>query len=692
MPVCTLPGCGRDMNAIPASSTDFLVRLAMGVLFAGSSLAGICEFSVVRDGGIWPAEAGAVAVYPVGVVPELARLEVITTSGVVGSRAVWARTGEPMTVIFDTSGGAEAYTVRLSSDGTSPTPDWMPHAGLLLETRSRAEGPVEKLAQVQQLWQHATNTFGRSRVPNIFDGSHRHGRSADFISRYSGWFQAPVAGRYGFAIIADNASFLLIDGAPVVEWPGWHNVDGARYGQHSGTVELSRGRHQLEFWNVQGTSQFVISLAWQPPNEARFVILPPEAFLPVASFRVAGVRGDQAPAIFSWAVAQHALAGEEAGLFGLRFQALDAGEGKSFHWRFDDHTEQSGSSCLHVFSRSGARRVELTVRQQGHVLGTVQQMVSVHPNWLQGAEFPEQVYAELRSHVSPETLDQMAPADLAGYLRLAEKVEDWGFMKDLAGAVYRRQAVFTNELAATLQSLGFYYQRPGVMQYDRVVAVWRAVLADAAASPELCARTAVCLAAFLVHSGTDVAGGQQLLTECAPDDHLAWADRRFKLIVRADALVLQGQREAAVACYRQAGTAAANNDTNYEVRRRGRIENARDYLRRKEWDAAEQVVRSLEWEWPMERLELETGLLMVEVHRGRNELQLARGVCRRLLAAAPANPRRADLLLVTAQVCRDLKHDRECQVLLQQLWKEHPYSEAAALAKDRFFGVERGGR
>jgi len=303
---------------------------------------------------------------------------------------------------------------------------------------------------------------------------------------------------------------------------------------------------------------------------------------------------------------------------------------------------------------------------------------------MQLAEFPEHVYNDLRDRTLKEALSAMAPVDLAGFVRMAEKVEDWPFMGELAEVVYGRRTAFTNKTASTLHRLGFYYQRPGVMQYDRAIRVWRAVLADSTADAELRARTAVHLAGFLVHSGLDVAGGQRLLNEDAPDERLSGVDLRLRTIFRADALVLLGQREAAVACYRQAGNAVANDDTDYEVRRRSRIENARDYLRRKEYDAAEQVVRGLEWECPMERMELETGMLMAEVYRGRGEYLFALGVCRRLLAAAPADPRRSDLLLVAAQACRDLKRDSDSKALLAQLWKEHPYSEAAALAKDRF--------
>ncbi len=659
------------------------------LLSSGWAAAGISEFTIQREGGAWPATAGTVTVWPVGVAPEQARMEVVTASGTVGSRVVWARTGDPMTLVFDTSGGAETYTVRISDTGASPTPDWTPRAGLVLETRSRADGPVDKLAQLQKLWLQATNTFGRSFVPQIFEGTHRHGRPADFLSRYSGWIQAPRDGRYEFAIVADNASFLLIDGRPVAEWPGWHGVEGSRHGQHGGSIELKRGAHPVEFWNVQATPGFSISLAWQTPGATRFTVMPAEAYVPVATFRVAGVPGAPPAAAIAWEVSNHARAGEDI-LIGVRFRALTSGEGVSCHWRFDDLTERQGAECVHVFSREGVRRVELTLRQQGKVVGTRRQAVSVHPNWLQLAEFPDAVYSELRDRVRREPLSPMAPADIAGFVRLAGKVEDWAFLGTLADVVYDRRAAFTNELAATLHRLGFYYQRPGVMQYDRVSVAWRAVLADPAAGAELHARTAVHLAGFLVHSGMDVAGGRRLLEEQAPDERLSAIDCRLKTIFRADALVLQGQREAAADCYRQAGNAVANNDTDYEVRRRGRIENARDYLRRKEYDAAEEVVRGLEWERPLERLDLETGMLMADVHRGRGEQLLALGVCRRLLAAAPAGPRRADLLLVTAQLCRELKREADCRALLAQLWKEHPYSEAAALAKDRFPDVAGG--
>ncbi len=653
------------------------------LLLAAWPAAADCTFAIKRSAGeAGTVSVGSVSLWPFGIAPEQAAVEVTGPSGTVGSRILWARAGDPLSVLFDASEGAESYTVRIAATGVAAS-DWAPHAGVVLETRARKDGPAETLGQVQNLWRHAADVLGRSLVPAIFDGVHRHGPTTDFVSHYTGWFQAPKDGSYAFATVSTDASFLLIDGRTVASWPGWHGVDGGRRAQHSGTIDLHRGSHAIEYWNVTRGGEFQISAAWRPPGADGFIVMPPKAFVPIASFTVDGVRGDQAAAAFSWEVQRHAQAGD-ALLVGMRFRALGASAKATCHWRFDDGTEAEGTDCLHAFSRAGLRRVDLTVQAPGHPGETLTQLVGVHPNWAQIAECAEPVYAELRAEVLGQGLDRLAPTDLAEDLRMAERMEDGSFMGALADAVCLRLSAFTGPLAVVPHRIGFYAQRPGVMQYARVPVVWRAVIADASAALDLRARTAVHLAGFLIHSATDPAGGLRLLDEAAPDKRLTDDERRLKTIFRADGLVLTGQREAALACYRQAGAAVSRGDTDYEVRRRGRIETARDEVRRHEYDAAEEVVRGLEWEWPLERLDLESGLLMVEIYRGRGENLMALGVCKRLLMAAPADPRRPDLLLATARVCRDLKQERECRATLAQLLKEHPYSEAAALAKDAF--------
>ena len=145
-----------------------------------------------------------------------------------------------------------------------------------------------------------------------------------------------------------------------------------------------------------------------------------------------------------------------------------------------------------------------------------------------------------------------------------------------------------------------------------------------------------------------------------------------------------GDRAGALAVLQQAGRAVADDDTHYEVRRRVRLEAARHYLSKREFAAAERVLRELEWEWPLERLNLETGLLMLNIYRDRGALDFALAAAKRLLAGAPADPARSDLLLTLASVQNALKQETAFAETLQQLRREYPYSEAAALAADRY--------
>jgi len=660
--------------------------LVLVILFVNQAFHAIgspAEWIIRRTpSGAWPASTGIVTVWPMNQPPETTTVEVVGTNGVVGSRILWARTGDPWMIMFDTSSGEESYTLRFGQGGANPS-EWTPHAGLILSTRPRGTKPVNTFEETQAAWHQATNLCGRSLVPSVFDGANRHGNGGDIISRYDGWFQAPKDGRYAFATLSVDASFLLIDQHPVVEWVGRHGVDGGRRGEHQGAIELKHGLHALEYWNVANGPDVMAVLAWRAPGDSGMSIMPPSAFAPVAAFSVTTVSGENADAIFSWEIASHARA-ENGLIIGLRLRAINAPEGAAVRWRFDDGTESHGVECLHPYAQEGFRRVMLTTTRPGKNPQSNMQVISIHPCWSQLMGCSDSVVEELRGALLALPLASMSPSDLAGFLCMAESVEDWGWVDALGSVIYPRRNLFTAAQGDALYRLGLYYQRPRIMKYDRVIDLWQSVINDPTAPRDLHARAALRLADFLVQTLNNIPEAMRLLNEEAGDVNLSGDDRRLKIITRADALALTGQPDAALAAYRQAGAMVNPGDTYSEARRRIRIETARDYIRREEFDAAEQVLRALEWAQPIERMGVECGLLMTAVFRGRGENLMALGLCRRLLATAPADPRRPDLLLVSAEVCRDLKRDAESHALVSQLLAEHPYSEAASQVRDRF--------
>ncbi len=648
------------------------------------------SFTIRPASGARPAEVGvgAVRLWPWNATPDGAALHVLDAAGgAVGFEVVEWLTDGPLDLLFDCRAGASNYTVRIAPAATAPVePTWRATAGLVLETRALPPSPgaVDTLAQALELWRVGRPKFGRSRVDAINQGVHPHGPHVPLMARYEGWLDIPRDGRYGFATLSDDASFLLIDGRPVAAWPGWHGLDGSGLrGEYQGFVELRRGPHRITYHNCQNDGGFHVAAAWQPPGVDRFAIIPPTAYRAPAPFEaVAAVGGPEAPAAFSWEIVEHAAAGASE-LIGVRLWALPAAAGDTCRWRFDDGSTATGTEVVHVYTVGGQHEVRLEVVRDGRARGTLTRQVAIHRQWQQASEFPEAAYVRLCGALRQTGFDRLPAADLARLVVLADQIEDRDLLAELAGICRARRSEFGGVAAEGLLRLGFFAQHPTQRQYGWVPEFWQAALAAPGVPAPTAARVRLHLAGFLIHSGQDLAAAGRLLDELAAAT-LDETDGRLRLIYLADIQVMRCEREAAAVLYRQAGTVVAPDDTTYQVRRLARLENARVYLRQKDYDAAERVAREIEWERPLERLELETGLILVAAFRGRGEAPFARTACLRLLQAAPDDPQRAELLRVTAEVCQEQGAGSESRQALEELNRSYPYSEAAAVARDRF--------
>lgn len=112
-----------------------------------------------------------------------------------------------------------------------------------------------------------------------------------------------------------------------------------------------------------------------------------------------------------------------------------------------------------------------------------------------------------------------------------------------------------------------------------------------------------------------------------------------------------------------------------------KIENARDLIRRKEYDAVAEMIWQIQWEKPMERMDFETGLPQVKAFFGRKEFPLARSRSLQLLNGTTVDNQRAELLYQLIEIHLALAQTDLAQDSFAQLTKLYPYSEAAANAK-----------
>ena len=105
---------------------------------------------------------------------------------------------------------------------------------------------------------------------------------------------------------------------------------------------------------------------------------------------------------------------------------------------------------------------------------------------------------------------------------------------------------------------------------------------------------------------------------------------------------------------------------------------------RQELEAAENLVRTVEWEVPVERLAPDFSLVLAQVHIARQEFARALLRCQRLLTVTNDDNLRAEALFHLVEVERALQLDALAGKALQRLLTQHPYSEFAARAKERW--------
>jgi tetratricopeptide (TPR) repeat protein len=191
--------------------------------------------------------------------------------------------GELAHVVFERKGAGPHFIYWNHPKAPAPR-DWTPPAGVLLEVRGYPGEEIKSLKEWRKAWAAGKPRQGLDFVPNIFFGYNPFGDPENILTHFVGHLRCPAAGEYTFATDSDDASFLLIDGKLVTEWPGNHGACGLA--THSGRAKLAAGTHVIEYCHAQGGGDMRINAAWAPPGAEDPKVIPPEAFVPLEAAKV----------------------------------------------------------------------------------------------------------------------------------------------------------------------------------------------------------------------------------------------------------------------------------------------------------------------------------------------------------------------------------------------------------------------
>jgi len=659
-----------------------------GILFLWASVRGAenataCRLRIEKDpDSPWPASAGAVDIWP-----SLAcgsTFNVVTSDGrPVHFQTLWAGAGQPTLVRFETLSGVGSYDINFETNAPAPPGAWTAQGGVLLETRTCRPQPVDTLEQISRLMAKA-EVQGRSFVPQVFQGINPHGPSADYVALFDGWFTASREGVYEFATISCGASYLQVDGRKVAEWLGRHDPHSGRRGEHSGRLLLKAGAHRLDYVQVQLEGEPAAAAAWKAPGQERFEMIPPLAFLPLARFRVS--RFDTAPGAadqiyLEWVNLEHCRVADSL-LVKVRFRAVGGTKVQSYKWRFDDGEQASGGEVQHLFVQGGMRQV-LVEAYTGHTcVATNSLRVRVHPNWPQREDWRQGLFEEAKRDLLRRDLSQMAARDLTAALELADWVEDTELLSRLGEAMVRRQEEFNSAAyGALFYNLGLSFQHQGDRGNRLAEEALRLALTPERIRPAVADKAKLRIADLLIHCTGDFLEAEKVLGGVALGG-LAPEERRLARLLQGDLRLARGEGEEARKQYLAVGNVSTAAASRSDVGRAGVRESASIFLKMGDYERAERTLDRLVFEFPLERMSVNVGLLRLNLCPKRKEFSRAFQLCRALLNTAESDPHKADLLfgVVEAGLAAD-KH-AEAERALRELLKSFPYSEAAARAKE----------
>jgi len=599
-------------------------------------------------------------------------VRVVVRGKEVSCRFYGAGPGDTATVAFRVERGVRDYYVYFGNAGAAaPRYDWQPRRGLILETRGYKGGDPKNLAAMREIWSQSEPFYGADAVDKVWHGQNMFGPSESFVSLYTGWLMCPSPGDYVFATTSDDASFLLVDGKPVVAWPGYHGpVADAR---HSGIIRLKAGLREFQYLHLNAGGTTCAVAAWRPPGAEVVEVIPESAFAPLSRAVVGPLElaGERIAADFSPEITGEALLSgtEEIYAVQITFTNTTARDASSLvYWDFGDGQNGSGRSATHIYLASGVYPVTMRIGRTNDA-PAVTHRINVHEHW--GWQTRKEIdeisaYFPAISRYNLETLDAASAANL---LRLAEEQGSIDFMTRAALSIVSRQDAPREQLEFATGRLRESLGAARLASDARFESAY--AKAFGGAKGERKAVLALALADIQLEKGRP--GESQAVLKQALGEDMDDPLRRRLLIACGDAARYLGDRDGAHNAFDAAARIPLRRSGIQQAALGGAIAfKTEDYLARKQYADAEKALDAWDWEKPLEKLDGYSSFLRA-----------------RLLEAQDRPSRALSELEAIAAVSADSAYAPKALLLAGKIHSSRGNRESAKAAFDRILKAYR---
>ncbi len=480
-------------------------------------------------------------------------------------------------------------------------------SGLLHTIRKSKEplGSVDSMHMFMKHWDNST-FLGALFEERIFCGYNPLGPDKDTLHSYDGYLRIDKAGSYRFYSASTDASFILIDGQPVVSWPGRHDPRKGANNEITGDVVLNEGVHRLRYLHANSGDWLCAVAGILPPGEKKNGVIPKTAFTEVykaSAGPMEDLDGKPVPE-FSWNNRQmiyfdtdcmHEVEFNAAVPVGLNAQKI--------RWDFGDGTSGEGAKVSHIYFKRWTYHVTMTLDLAGGHQMKEKQDVQVNFRFGQNQNDDNLTYDIIRKAVQQESTIGIQPegydAIMTAMLFYKQKKEGEAF--------YQKSALMKNSEARA--HLFEFLDKLVVAQmidsenYVRGIDAWEAFIQKS--QEPLKSRALLKKAELLIGPLRETQNGLDILSKIE-DASLSDVEKKSYIIAQSDAALSKEGFNSAYYILNSIVAASSNPKDAKERLERENSVNAKlflveHYIKSDKDAEALEVIAALEWEKPTVR-------------------------------------------------------------------------------------------
>ena len=350
--------------------------------------------------------------------------------------AIWRGSGQQAILLAKELAAGKDYAVYFGGQTDRQSRTWTPKTSLLLETRRLPAKPkMDNWQEMETAWRTAPAADGAGFVRSIYAAGNTFGADANFASHFSGWLATPDGGDVVIYTLSSDASFVLVNDKPALEWPGIHSPDANLKTMRSQSVSCSPGFTKVDYYQAKIGAGGVAVLGWK--KNGRFEAVPPDAWAHPGTSRILKLDDARGWPLPLAGVTCNSGLGYGGNWFFDVECAADIPPEWAAEWGFEDGAVFPGAKCRRILTGGQLQPVTLKLRRGNDVTSGMKRLL--FPDSLRSASVNNP--ADLASYLGlldRETPSQLSQATLEAVLPLLLDFADDGHAAKFAAAWLRK--------------------------------------------------------------------------------------------------------------------------------------------------------------------------------------------------------------------------------------------------------------